>query len=190
MLLIIVRGFIAPYCYDGGPTAEARTVIEKAYTERPDNIVVRYTMFGLWTCPLVFCSLKSLPKNALVLQQQILFAFFLHALSACMLLHDCRSRVASLATSDQAVRRDASRFRFPARPTPVCTSFRLSCGASLPDCHRQSFHLHGIPGRLTFAGLHWLSCSTSRWCGLPPSCYTSPALLHLAVRCTPCQKRM
>ena len=60
-----------------------------------------------------------MPKNAFVLQQQTLFAFFLHALSACMLLHDCRSRVASLATSDQAVRRDASRFRFPARPTPA-----------------------------------------------------------------------
>ena len=144
----------------------------------------------MWTCPLVFCGLKSLPKKCLFFAAAILWAFFLHALSACMLLHDCRSRVASLATSDQAVRRDASRFRFPARPTPVCTSFRLSCGTSLPVCYRQSFHLHGIPEHLIFAGLHWLPCSTSRWCGRPPSCYTLPALLHLAVRCTPCQKRM
>ena len=138
----------------------------------------------------MFCGLKSLPKKCFCLQQQTLFAFFLHALSACMLLHDCRSRVASLATSDQAVRRDASRFRFPARPTPVCTSFRLSCGTSLPVCYRQSFHLHGIPEYLIFAGLHWLPCSTSRWYGLPPSCYTSPALLHLAVRYTPYHKGM
>ena len=78
---------------------------------------------GLWTCPLVFCGLKSLPKNAFVLQQQTLFAFFLHALSACMLLHDCRSRVASLATSDQAVRRDASRFRFWSPARGPCLDF-------------------------------------------------------------------
>ena len=36
-------------------------------------------------------------------------------------------------------------FDFPARPTPVCTSFQLSCGASLPDCHRQSFICMAFP---------------------------------------------
>ena len=40
-------------------------------------------------------------------------------------------------------------------------------------------NLHCTPARVTFVGLHWLSCSTSRWCGLPPSYFISPALLHL-----------
>ena len=146
----------------------------------------------LSTCVLRFE--KFAQKMLLVLQQQYSLPFFLRAFSACMLLHDCRSRVASLATSDQAVRRDASRFRFPARPTPVCTSFQLSCGASLPDCHRQSFHMHGIPASSHFcrSALALLFHQPVVWAAalllhLRLLCYTWPSGALLAkdgLRCT------
>ena len=52
----------------------------------------------------------------------ILRAFFPHALSACMLLHGCRS-VCISASLDQAMQRDASRFRSWSPARGPCLDF-------------------------------------------------------------------
>ena len=64
---------------------------------------------------------KKFAQKCFCFAAAILRAFFLHALSACMLLHGCRS-VCISASLDQAMQRDASRFRFcPPLEAPVST---------------------------------------------------------------------
>ena len=77
---------------------------------------------GLWTCPLLFCGLESLPKNAFVLLQQ----YFEHfSFMPCQLACSCMGadQSASLASLDQAMQRDASRFRFWSPARGPCLDF-------------------------------------------------------------------
>ena len=85
--------------------------------------------------------LEKFAQKCFCFAAAILRAFFLRALVACMLLHGCCS-VCISASLDQALQRDASRFRFPARPT-LCTCFRLHGGTCLKfDTANLEFALH------------------------------------------------
>ena len=194
------------FCFDSGSTcdfeASDRSCIPRKMRDLLSLIfsVLGFSGLGFWFRAKLFLGaerfvdlstsvlrFEKFAQKCFCFAAAILRAFFLHALSACVLLHGCKS-VCISASLDQAMQRDASRFRFPARPTllhllPALSRY-LPCSLIPPI-----LNLHCIPARVTFVGLHWLSCSTSRWCGLPPSYFISPALLHL-LSSAPLAKRL
>ena len=86
------------------------------------------------------CDVEKFAQTCLLVwAADILCISAFHASTACMLLHDCRIRVASLATPGSSrAARCISFFAFPTRPTLVCTSRLLVASCCLYSCLRQN----------------------------------------------------
>ena len=95
----------------------------------------------------------------------------LHALAWVLIsVHLC------LLGSSTAARCFSLSISRPTHPVALASGFIAVPASSLIP---PILNLHCIRACVTFVGLHWLSCSTSRWFGLPPSYFISPALLLL-----------
>ena len=116
LFLLLAREVVPPFKVD---SLGVSPLDSKFQALMYDVRLQQYLLHGLWTCPLLFCGLKNLPKNAFVLLQQ----YFEHfSFMPCQLACSCMGtdQSASLASLDQAMQRDASRFRFcPPLEAPV-----------------------------------------------------------------------
>ena len=132
----------------------------------------------MWTCPLLFCGLKSLPKNAYVLQQQYFGHFsFMPCQLACSCMGADQSRISCRLGSSHAARCFSLSI---SRPTHPCMHLLPAFLRCLPFCLIPPIFPFALHSRAChFCRSALALCSTSRWCGLSPSCFTSPALLHL-----------
>ena len=192
------------FCFDSGSTCAFEAADLSCIPRKMRDLlcllfsVLGFSGLGFWFRARLFLGaerfvdlstsvlrLEKFAQKCFCFAAAILRAFFLRALVACMLLHGCCS-VCISASLDQALQRDASRFRFPARPT-LCTCFRLHSGTCLKfDTANLEFALHSHVCHFCRSALALLFHQPVVWAAallLLFACSAAPM-----VQCSSCQR--